>query len=289
MEINTNYAQTNTYTQTSTKNDESETSFDNYMNTNDDNDSQTTSSTSTSSTEDYIEVSDTTEENKTLTYTQDVAQVEEESYDPNKRYLNLVDKYMPNYFEENDISKEDEEVIRAALADNKISDKEVKSMSFEQAQYTQKLKFDLMDYGTQNDVPVMWMTGESLNVQHVLGATTFTKDDTFNKAIFQTFVENPSLNDEQMMSILGELSYTLKQEHSGIELGPSMSYAFSPSELLGELEGKDIDYDDYLTKLLNKIQTFADEPIHSKLQEQYDFLMMNFGQILDNYKELQEN
>jgi len=70
---------------------------------------------------------------------------------------------MPNYFEEKGISQEDEEVIRSILANNTISEKEVRSISFEQSKYLNELKFDLMNYGTENDVPVAWLTGELLS------------------------------------------------------------------------------------------------------------------------------
>ena len=288
MEISTNTAQsTNGYTQTTQKNNSlSNTSFAQYMNAQSQKYSQ--SKNTADSKEDYIEVSDTSKQTQTITYTQDVAKVQDDAYDPNKKFLNMLDKYMPNYFTENGISSEDEDAIRTALADNQISENEVRNLSFEQAQHLQKLKFDLMDYGEENNVPVIWMAGETSNVQYILNTTNFTKDDTFNKSIFKTFADDTSLDSNAMSKILEELSYTLKQAYSDMELGFNINQSSVPFGLLHEFENSEIDYESHLLKLRDHLDILLSKPNDSDVRKQYKQLNENCGKILENYQDFKK-
>jgi hypothetical protein len=282
MEIATNTQTTNTYTQTKQKeNSSSDISFGQYMDTKEQQDTKTKNTTPLQ--EDYIEINNTTEQTQTLTYTKEVAQTE--PYDPNKKYLNTLDKCMPNYFEDNDISKEDEKIIRSVLADNTISESEVRNLSFEQAKYLQELKFDLMNYGTENNIPVMFMSGENPKVQHILGATDFTKNDTFNKAIHKTFVENSSLDENEMMTILGQLSNTLIDAYSG--MGVKLD-STSTLGLLSNFKNPEFDYKKCLLELLNILDTLLNKPLTPELREEYTLLNTNFEKILENYQDIED-
>jgi hypothetical protein len=216
------------------------------------------------------------------TYTKEVAQTE--PYDPKKKFLNFLDKNYPNYFEKNGISKDEEEVIRAVLTDNNISENEARELSFEQAQILHKIEFNRFEYGPQNSVDMMLLPAENQKVQHILGVTDFTKNDTFNRAIHKTFVENSSLDDNEMMKIREELSYTLQQAYHGMKLGLNMHQAPTPQTNSTKIDISNFDYENYLVNLLRHIQIFSDKPNDPKTQEQYNLLMTNFGQILDNYK-----
>lgn len=289
MEISTNTAQsTNGYQQTKQKDSSStDASFDQYMNTQSQKDLQ--ANNTADSKEDYIEVSDTSEQTQTLTYTQDVAKVQTEDYDPNRKFLNFLDENYPNYFEKNGISKEDEKVIRSVLSDDKISQNEVRDISFEQAQTLNKIEFNRFEYGPENADDMMVFKMDNNKTRLTLASTNLTKDDTLNKAIFTTFVENTLLDEDEMFNIIDELLYTLRQAYNGMDLGFNMNQAPQPSEEdSNQFKNSEFNYENHLLKLLSILDNSMSKPNDTKTQKQYELLNTNFGMILDNYKKFQD-
>ena len=288
MEISTNNTQTaSPYTSTKQKeNSSTDSSFDELLNNNSQQDTQTKSPTS--SKEDYIEVSSTTEQTQTVTYTQDVAKVQTESYDSNKKFLNFLDKNYPNYFEKNGISKEDEEAIRAVLADNEVSDDDIRELSFEQAQTLHKIALNRVEYGPKDTNNMMILPTENNKVLLTLQTTELTKNDTFNEAIFQTFVENLTLNEHEMFKIIEELSYTLHQAYNGMDLGFNINQAPTPDKSASnQFNNSEFNYDNHLSELLNLLDNLLSKTNIPEVRKDYELLSRNFGEILDNYRELQ--
>ena len=284
MEISTNSTQTtNTYNQTKQKEASfSNGSFQQYMNMQSQKDPQTQNTTS--SKEDYIEVNDSIEQTQDIVYTQDVAKSQIESNDTNGKFLNLLDNYMPNYFEENGISKEDEEVMRVVLSDDSVSESEAISLSFDQAKYVQKVRFDLLDYGTENNLPAMWLGVEGDFTQSILGITSFPTDETFARAIHKTILENFTSHDYEL--ILQELSHTLKQAFVGMDLGFNMSQAPAPFGLHHELEPEGFDYEEHMLKLLGHVDTLLRKPSVPEIRKEYERMQVIYGKILENYQDL---
>lgn len=285
MEITTNTQTTNTYTQTKEKeNNSTHISFGQYMDTKDQQDTKRKNTTSLQ--EDYIEINNTTEQTQTLTYTKEVAQTE--PYDPNKKFLNFLDKNYPNYFEKNGISKEDEKVIRAVLTDNNISENEARALSFEQAQILHKIEFNRFEYGPQNSEDMMLLPAENNYVKSIMGMTIYSKDDTLNRAIHKTFTENYTSDTYENTQILAALTSTLKQAYEGMELGFNYHQAPTPFGLLHEFENLqvDIDYNNHLLKVLNHVDIMLNKANEPGVKELLNGFNKGFELILENYREL---
>ena len=283
MEIATNTQATNLYSTTKQKENSShDQSFDQHIKTDNQDELQTTQNKT--KTEDYIEVNETTTQTETLVYTKEKNQ--SEPYDSNKVFLNFLDDNYPNYFEKNGISKEDEEAIRLVLADNKISEYEARNLTFKQAQTLHKIEFNRFEYGPENSDDMKFLPTENQKVQHIIRSTDFSSDNTLNKAIFQMFVEDLSLDAHEMTNIQGELSYTLKQAFNGMDLGFNMQQAPVPFGLLHEFENSEIDYESHLLKLLDHLDILFSKANNPDVKKQLENLNSGFAKILENYQEL---
>ena len=276
MEINTNYIQTNTYTQTSTKNDESETSFDNYMNTNDDNDSQTTSSTSTSSTDDYIEVSDTTNSTTELTYSEDLKS--EETVNLRGKFIQDVDTYFPTVYDDLGISTENEEIFRSILSDSNISDGEIQSLDFEQ---TEQLA-SLINTTLQDDMGMVDFGDRAITI---LFSTTFSGDKNLNEALYTTFKDDLTMTRSEMATISGSLFHNISQAYSSEELG--LGIYSSPATLLNMEEFKEIELD-FSALLIDMLDITSEKLKIEKIEdtkERVEVIDNAYREILKNYNE----
>ena len=122
----------------------------------------------------------------------------------------------------------------------------------------------------------------------MLASTTFTKNDTFNKATFQTFVENLTLDEHEMFKIIEELSYTLHQAYNGMDLGFNINQAPTPDKSASnQFNNSEFNYDNHLSELLNLLDNLLSKTNIPEVRKDYELLSRNFGEILDNYRELQ--
>ena len=89
-----------------------------------------------------------------------------------------------------------------------------------------------------------------------------------------------------MSNIKGELTYTLKQAFSGIDIGLNMQQAPSPFGLLHEFETSNFDYEGHLLNVLTHVDMLLSKGSDSSVKKQLENLNTGFGQILENYRVL---
>jgi len=286
MEIISNSIQpTNKYTQTKQKDlTSNDKNFNQYMNNENQKDLKTKNEASEK--KDYVEVSNT---NQTVTYSKDALQSKANSYDPKREFLNFLDEHLPDFFEKNNIPKEDEETIRKVLDDNLITEEEAKELSFDQAQTLHKIQFNRFDYKLEDSDNLLIIPYENNFVHSILGVTVSTENDTFNKAIHKTLVENYSATTA--IDALAELSYTLKQAYTGMDIGFNFHQSPVPFGLLEEFENSKIemDYEEHLLKMLEHADIMLTRVKDPNTREHLGDINKMFGLILNNYKELKTN
>ncbi|MCK5294283.1 MAG: hypothetical protein KAJ49_06490 [Arcobacteraceae bacterium] len=285
MEISNNYSSTTQYIQNNqTDNSSNSNQFEQYMSNNNQKDLQTNTTTS-SKKEDYIEVSDTTEQVQSTGYPQNITPIITSENNPRNNYLKFLDDNYPNYFKNNDIPKDAEEAIRAVLADNQLSENEARNLSFEHANILHKMELSRYDYGptVESDL-FMGVSAENSTAQVIIGITAYSKDESLSRAIHKTFAENKSLDAFDMFDIRDELSLTVSQAYNGMDIGFSVHQASAPERIsINPRNGQEFDYANHLSTLLNIVDKRLYQEMDPNVREQYELLNVNFGKILENY------
>ncbi len=182
-----------------------------------------------------------------------------------------------------ELNEKDATLFRELLSDNTLDDSDMRRLSFEQ---TQKMRdFILKDREGDGSLPIVSvLKGKSFQL---LTASTFTGDNKFNKALYDTVSQTEDLRViADYFSILWD---NLSQKIAGKEILPAY-VKNSPYDSIGANFGphnKDIvniNFDaflnDYTKKLQDKLdETYDNIDIFKQFKKDFNF----YSKLLNNY------
>jgi len=276
MEISNNYSQNNSYSKTNTQSSSAQTSFGEHMNNSKEDSSKPIQAKT--STEDYIEVNETQEDIEAqFVYTKDLR--ETDVNDKRGRFLRDIDENYPTMFQDIGISKDDEEIFRSMLFDNKITNEESRNLTFDQSKQLNSLFFD-----TLGKEGLRFFEFEDIS-RSIIHSTSFVGDDNFNKALHKTLNNNLSLNFHEMGKIKGELRYNISQRYYEMELGLDDFQAPSKMIMPDVFQKLELDFDSFFPDMLEHLDKVLSKKYDTQTRKQIELIDTNYRDIYKNYQD----
>jgi len=183
---------------------------------------------------------------------------------------NTTNTQLPPVEEESDVSAADDVLFKSIIEDNYVSYDEIKELSYEQI--VQIKDYVMKKDGENNYIQSSFMDHDK-KAGMLLGTTSISGNDTFNKAIFNIAKK---IDDEKIFE-------TFMYDMTGTQFS---------DKLMAYPEFQEIDYSketpkEHLSKTLASYQVKLDTTTDEEMKEFYQSMINTFKGLTNHYKSLQ--
>lgn len=198
------------------------------------------------------------------------------------------------------VSSENEKLFREILADDEISMKEVKNLTYEQAKALNEFQKISMNLDTSTYIPVYKYEE---GVSDILLATTITYDEKFNQAFFQTL--NTMNNYKEINDFFDEVSDSLgynnrymvvpepKEEYfaqlTAMEIEKYKDYPNPEAYMIDYTHWEIKDFDGFIQSMLKDYKQRSQSPLYPLEQSlRYKNVYQHLLNLENKYEEIKK-
>ena len=179
-------------------------------------------------------------------------------------------------FNPNDIK-----VFKSILMDNKISEEELSSLTYEQTKSFSQFIQIPFDEKNLHKIPIF---DASNKTKFLISSTSWTNDENFNKATFKTYEE---LSFRDIFNLNTQLSFNIEQTQKGEK--PTILYftdIYNKNPKSDILEYQ-VDFTTLLTSIIKQSQEdLNSSTTHPDVRKQLEETNNLYSKLLDNYEQV---